>query len=254
MSGTNLQDVTMMKEDQEKFGSDEKKDILLDDELGLCSENENFDEQTDEHMKHKEIFHRTVQVRLVDNSSIIRIADNHVESRDKRTGRDRAVILSRGFAKLLGLWDNTNMYTYNANGTIKNGFGIYEYVNGDIYKGQFMNGKSHGKGMLMYRNGDTYDGEWKSGERSGFGVLKYASGAIYIGSFENNKKHGYGTMTYVSGNSYEGEFYCGKRHGKGIYSYMDGSIYRGVFDSGIGVHGVYREPLPITPQTECFSI
>ena len=32
------------------------------------------------------------------------------------------------------------------------------YHNGDIYEGQFVNGKREGKGKYFYKNGDKYEG------------------------------------------------------------------------------------------------
>ena len=33
------------------------------------------------------------------------------------------------------------------------------WKNGDVYEGEFLNKKMHGKGKLSYINGDKYDGE-----------------------------------------------------------------------------------------------
>ena len=51
--------------------------------------------------------------------------------------------------------------------------GVQTFVNGDIYTGEFLNGKKHGQATFSYRNGDKY-----------------------VGGFINDKKHGQGTYTW----------------------------------------------------------
>ena len=41
-----------------------------------------------------------------------------------------------------------------------NGRVIYYYPNGDMYRGEFKNGKRHGWGEQISRNGDSYEGYW----------------------------------------------------------------------------------------------
>ena len=72
--------------------------------------------------------------------------------------------------------------------------GIRIYLNGNIYEGQFINGKIDGTGKMVYANGDKYVGEWKDGFFSGQGL-----------------------MTYVTGDSYEGQFRQGLFYNEGIY-------------------------------------
>ena len=43
--------------------------------------------------------------------------------------------------------------------------------NGDIYEGEFKDGKFHGAGTLKYKNGDFYEGEFKDGVRHGTGIF-----------------------------------------------------------------------------------
>ena len=39
-----------------------------------------------------------------------------------------------------------------------------KYVNGDEYKGNWLNGKPSGVGIMNYDNGDKYEGNWLNGE------------------------------------------------------------------------------------------
>ncbi len=49
-------------------------------------------------------------------------------------------------------------------GDCKSGFGFY-YTSKYIYEGEFLNDKKHGRGTINYANGDVYQGEWKNGKR-----------------------------------------------------------------------------------------
>ena len=42
-------------------------------------------------------------------------------------------------------------------------------------------GRVSGKGLYTWVNGDTYDGEWVNEIKHGYGVWKGASGDSYIG-------------------------------------------------------------------------
>ena len=54
------------------------------------------------------------------------------------------------------------------------GEGTLEYPGNDeflrqIYEGQFVNKKAHGKGTMRWNQGDKYEGDWKDGLRHGKG-------------------------------------------------------------------------------------
>ena len=54
------------------------------------------------------------------------------------------------------------------------GEGSLEYPGNDeflrqIYEGQFVNKKAHGKGTMRWNQGDKYEGDWKEGLRHGKG-------------------------------------------------------------------------------------
>ena len=38
--------------------------------------------------------------------------------------------------------------------------GKFKSLNGDVYNGEWLNGKRHGKGQCKYANGDRYQGEY----------------------------------------------------------------------------------------------
>ena len=39
------------------------------------------------------------------------------------------------------------------------------WKSGNIYDGNWQNGKMHGKGKMIWKNGAIYDGNWKDGKR-----------------------------------------------------------------------------------------
>jgi hypothetical protein len=50
---------------------------------------------------------------------------------------------------------------------------------------------------MMFPNGDVYDGEWANGKRHGMGLFKAQGGSTYAGSWDNGKRHGHGVLTNV---------------------------------------------------------
>lgn len=47
------------------------------------------------------------------------------------------------------------------------GFGKIYFENGDVYEGNWKNGKMHGKGIYKYSDGKIFEGNWNNGEREG---------------------------------------------------------------------------------------
>jgi len=84
-------------------------------------------------------------------------------------------------------------------GNCSNGRGTYAYAKGDIYVGEFKDGKRHGGGTYAYNNGDQYVGAYKDDELHGQGTYVYAGGDQYVGAYKYGKRHGQGTFTWVDG-------------------------------------------------------
>ena len=124
-----------------------------------------------------------------------------------------------------------------------------EYDGGDVYEGEILNGKRHGKGKYTWSDGSFYEGEWKddrkdgNGKQShpdgscydggwkddkmdGFGVLVYSNQSRYEGHWSEGYENGHGMLTFANGNSYDGEWVNGEMNGNGIYTYANGEKYK----------------------------
>ncbi|XP_073406612.1 MORN repeat-containing protein 3-like [Dendrobates tinctorius] len=111
-------------------------------------------------------------------------------------------------------------------------------VNGDEYKGEWMNNMKHGKGACIYKEANAiYQGDWIRGKRSGFGTYSVKSPStgeyirVYAGNWKNDKKHGYGTYYCSEDEYYEGGWECGQRSGWGKMIYANGDVYEGEWQS-----------------------
>ena len=137
----------------------------------------------------------------------------------------------------------------------KNGKGRDYYENGKIkYEGNFLDDKYEDKeAKFYYENGDLYIGEFKNGKPNGNGILystKYAgkfldgkyyngklyygNGDYYIGPFKNGKKEGKGKEYYKNGKlKYNGKFEDDKyEDDDGKFYYENGDVYNGQLQKG----------------------
>jgi hypothetical protein len=49
-----------------------------------------------------------------------------------------------------------------------------------------LNGLYNGRGRMTHVNGDIYQGEWKDGKANGFGVFVDTNGSMYEGEWFND--------------------------------------------------------------------
>jgi hypothetical protein len=113
-----------------------------------------------------------------------------------------------------------NMGMENGEGTGNFFFSVFnifiaEWVEGDKYRGGWVNGKCDGYGVFMWGDGRTYSGAWLNGEMHGFGVFIWGDGRKYEGDYRHGVKHGKGKITDAKGNAYDGMWKDGKQHGDG---------------------------------------
>ena len=55
---------------------------------------------------------------------------------------------------------------------------------------------------LFYYEGDVYEGQFKDGKFNWYGIFKYKSGDVYGGEFKDNKKEGKVIYIFKIGNIY----------------------------------------------------
>lgn len=87
----------------------------------------------------------------------------------------------------------------------------------------------HGTGTYKYTNGNVYQGEWVDGRKNGQGTQTWANGEKYVGGWSNNREHGEGSKAWPDGSSYTGEWLQGKRSGKGTFKWANGDSYTGEY-------------------------
>lgn len=116
------------------------------------------------------------------------------------------------------------------------GHGAVRHVNGDLYKGQWLQGKMHGQGTLVWARDDGarchYVGEWRRDLMHGHGVEMIGMDQLYEGAFYEGERRGHGTCTYATGLVYQGQWHRHLWHGQGKEHLPDGATYEGDY-----VHG-----------------
>jgi hypothetical protein len=125
-------------------------------------------------------------------------------------------------------------FIYDAE-TVKkaNLYGIYRFPNGDVYDGEWDNGKANGRGRCSYSvNHAIYEGYWKDNERYGRGTYVLPSCFAYEGSWKDDKSNGIGICVYDNGDVYNGNWKNNQRHGKGTFTWINGSAYNGTWKDG----------------------
>ena len=110
------------------------------------------------------------------------------------------------------------------------------YDNGDIYVGQWRNGRRHGDGMLITPTADTCVCKWQNDLRQGLGVIKFANGDRVTAFWVDDYINGEVLLSYANGLVYNGEW-DGECNGWGEMNYPNGATYYGTWSNGLR-HGV----------------
>ncbi|KAL4445509.1 hypothetical protein ABPG74_004583 [Tetrahymena malaccensis] len=116
---------------------------------------------------------------------------------------------------------------------------VKQYLNGDIYQGQFKEDKKNGKGTYFYNESSDskkYEGEWVNDKMEGFGVFEWRNGDRYEGYFKNGLRNGKGISFYNESSDskkYEGEYVNDKMEGFGVFEWRNGDRYEGYFKNGL---------------------
>ena len=81
---------------------------------------------------------------------------------------------------------------------IRHGYGEL-HTKDYVYRGEFFNGKIHGKGSVTYTDGLRYSGDFFHGEWHGLGEVNIPGGGRYVGNLQHGKYHGEGILYAQSG-------------------------------------------------------
>ena len=208
---------------------EQNKNISLFEKISIYYNSKNIEVQK---FKQDEFFEI-----LNSNSNTVKILEEYEEVFDKsniKINQNSSEVESIKFID-----NNENNYLseyfyfgeFNDEGII-NGVGIKIIKTNNIYKGEFSNGKYHGKGLYI-KNGSSIFGDWEYGEIKGNVIYKINSKFEYTGNFKNYKKNGFGTEKYPDGSQYEGNFINNKKCGQGIFNFPNKEYYDGNFENDL---------------------
>ena len=135
--------------------------------------------------------------------------------------------------------NSSNKY-YCIKGDCEDGLGMYVYNNGEVYRGEWKNGKRHGFGIL-FQNSQYYVGEFKYDKITGFGMsCRNDSYMRFIGNhLEGEYVDGLFFSDNVNIGTYVGQFKGGNPHGKGKVIFdiskpnYNNNYVEGYFENGI---------------------
>jgi hypothetical protein len=65
----------------------------------------------------------------------------------------------------------------------KHGSGIYRWLDGSTYDGEYADDLRHGSGRFLWVNGESYKGDYLKDERTGKGIYDWPDGSQYEGDF-----------------------------------------------------------------------
>ncbi|MBS7810700.1 MORN repeat-containing protein [Roseococcus pinisoli] len=88
------------------------------------------------------------------------------------------------------------------------GIGTYLESTGEVYQGEFQDGREQGRGLRVFPTG-RYDGEWRQGQRHGRGVMFWINGNLFRGEFRNGLPEGPGEYYSVEDGWFRGDWQAG---------------------------------------------
>ena len=137
-------------------------------------------------------------------------------------------------------YGNGNSYEGTWKDDKRSGFGINRWASGDSYEGMYKDNKRSGFGIYHKAEGYSYEGMWEDGKKSGFGINRFADGELYEGKWKDDKRSGFGINRWADGTSYEGMWKDNLKSGFGIYHWANGEIYEGMWNDGRSGFGINR--------------
>ena len=136
------------------------------------------------------------------------------------------------------IYDNGQVFEGNYNNGKLSGKGIYKYKD-VLYIGDFYNNRRQGKGILINKR-YRYNGQFNMGKIDGYGKIIFYENregqGEYEGFFKDNNMEGKGIMKWKNGNIYEGEMKNGKMNGTGRFIPSGGFPIEGVFRNNVKVN------------------
>ena len=149
----------------------------------------------------------------------------------------------------------------------RSGSGKAIYANGDVYEGDFFEGKKHGHGQYVFKKQghsetdvlieklfkakpEAEDNQafieraaaaLKIGQTIVQAALEYGFYPCYHGDYNLGVRTGKGLMKNADGSLYKGELNHNKRHGQGMLYFVNGDVYSGQWENGLkNGFGTYR--------------
>ena len=87
------------------------------------------------------------------------------------------------------IYENGDIYNGNWNNNVRDGNGVLVCRDGRFFDGLWSNGKMV-KGLYRWSNGDIYDGEFKDGKCNGFGKIYWSKdGSWFEGEFKDDQPY-----------------------------------------------------------------
>jgi hypothetical protein len=133
--------------------------------------------------------------------------------------------------------DNADVYEGAFLDNVKHGLGIYTYSNDHenqrVFEGRHVMGQRV-EGTMTYIDGSVYRGQWYNGKRHGRGTYTFSNGSVYKGDFFLDKMQGAGQLIWPDGGRFVGEWSGDKRHGIGKEFLACGTIrHEGFWRNGV---------------------
>ena len=172
-----------------------------------------------------------------DYNSILNISKNLINTKNQITEKDKNFLMNlpplpnNENLKYIEEYnsDREEMYYGEINPETKkrNGRGLVLYKNGNKSIGYWKEDKKTGYGIFYYLLGDCYEGNYVDDIENGFGKITYKDGEEFIGISKDDKIHGYGIRKYINGEKYMGSFEDKNYNGFGIKYGFNGDKYYG---------------------------
>lgn len=109
-------------------------------------------------------------------------------------------------------------------------------IRGGTYGGEIVNGLPNGRGTAKYSTGDIYEGDWWNGKKDGMGCMRFLDPDsqnyqdVYTGQFSRGRFDGLGTYKHAFGATFYGSFREDRRHGPYHYAFKDGREMFGIYE------------------------